>query len=69
MIGTYVAMSILQGGPGLPVFSRHLYSYLTSGKYINLDITNEDVPDLAVQTQLHYVIVIKQLYESSYAIF
>ena len=57
MIGTYVAMSILQGGSGLPVFSQHLYSYLTSGKYINLDIKNEDVTDLAVQAQLHKIIV------------
>ena len=57
MIGTYVAMSILQVGSGLPVFSQHLYSYLTSGKYINLDIKNEDVTDLAVQAQLHKIIV------------
>ena len=57
MIGTYVAMSILQGGSGLPVFSRHLYSYLTNGKYVNLDIKNEDVPDLAVQALLHHVTV------------
>ena len=50
-------MSILQGGSGLPAFSRHLYSYLTNGKYVNLDIKNEDVPDLAVQALLHHVIV------------
>ena len=57
MIGTFVAMSIIQGGSGLPIFSQHLYSYLTSGKYINLDIKNEDVPDLGVQALLHHVIV------------
>ena len=43
MIGIYTAMSTLQGGSGLPVFSKHLYSYFTTGKYVNLEIKNEDV--------------------------
>ena len=57
MIGIYVAMSVIQGGSGLPVFSQHLYSYLTTGKYINLEIKNEDVPDLGARALLQQVIL------------
>ena len=55
-IGTFVAMSIIQGGFGLPIFSQHLYSYLVTGKYVNLEINNDDVPDPAAQALLKQVI-------------
>ncbi|XP_065892745.1 uncharacterized protein [Dysidea avara] len=54
-IGTFVAMSIIQGGFGLPIFSQHLYSYLVTGKYVNLEINNDDVPDPAAQALLKQI--------------
>ena len=55
IIGTYIAMSIIQGGSCLPIFSQHMCTYLTTRKYINLDIKNEEVPDLGVQALLNQV--------------
>ena len=40
-------MSLIQGG--LPIFLKHLYSCLVTGKHVNLEIKNDDVPDLAAQ--------------------
>ena len=53
--GMYVGMSVLQGGPGLPVLSKHLYNYFTNGVYINLDIKNSEVPDPSVRALLEKV--------------
>ena len=57
IIGTFVAMSIIQGCSGLPIFSLHLYSYLVTGKYVNLEINDDDVPDLAAQALLQQVYI------------
>ena len=45
----YIGMSMLQGGPGLPLLSKHLYSYFTNGVYINLDMKSSEVPDPSVR--------------------
>ena len=51
-------MSIIQGSFGLPIFFQHLYSYLVTGKYVNLEIQNEDVPDPAAQALLQQVMYV-----------
>lgn len=49
-------MSILQGSFGLPIFSPYLYSYLATGKYVNVDINDDEVPEPAAQALLKQVI-------------
>ena len=57
VLGMYIGMSMLQGGPGLPVSSKHLYGYFTNGvyTYINLDIKSSEVPDPSVRAPLEKV--------------
>lgn len=57
-VGIYVAMSALQGGFGLPLLLPHLYDYLTMGKYTNLNVQNEDVPEPHVRILLQRVILV-----------
>ena len=55
VVGMYIGMSVLQGGPGLPVLSKYLYNYLTNGEYINLDIKISDVPEPGARALLEKV--------------
>ena len=55
VLGMYIGMSMLQGGPGLPVLSKRLYGYFTNGVYINLDIKSSEVPDPSVRALLEKV--------------
>lgn len=48
ILGTYVAMSIAQGGIGFPVLHPSVYNYIAFGKYIDVAIPDEDVPDTSV---------------------
>ena len=50
LVGTIIAHSILQGGPGFPVFSPAVYNYLAKG---NLDeaMTADTVKDCSIQMQ------------------
>ena len=45
----------MQGGFGLPILSPHVYTYMTTGKYMDLHITDGDVPDMAVHALLTQV--------------
>ena len=70
MLGMYIGMSVLQGGPGLPVFSKHLYDYITNGEYLNLNIEISDVPEPGVRILLQKVgmghdIIVKDKYFTS----
>ena len=55
-VGMLIAMSILQGGPGLPILSHHVYTYMATKKYSNLKIEIKDVPDIGVQKLLNEVL-------------
>ena len=55
MLGTLVAMSIVQGGLGFPVLHPNVYVYMVSGKYIGLHTADEDVPDGMVQSLIEKV--------------
>lgn len=49
-------MSIVQGGPGLPVMLPAAYHYLTTHEYINQIVEDTDVPDPYVLDLLHKVL-------------
>ena len=51
----YIGISVLQGGPGLPVFLKHFYNYLTNGEYLNLNIKIGDIPESGARTLLEKV--------------
>ena len=38
-------MSVVQGGCGFPFLSRAVYEYIVCGKYTNVDVEEEDIPD------------------------
>ena len=42
-------MSIIQGGNGFPFLSKPVYSYISCGKYTNIEIMLEDIPDPALK--------------------
>lgn len=44
-LGQYIAMSIVQGGCGLPCLADPVYEYICSGKCTYLDVDNEEIPD------------------------
>lgn len=50
-----MAMSIVQGGPGLPILSPVVYDYISSGHYCPEKIVDSDVPNLDVQLLLAQV--------------
>lgn len=37
-------MSIVQGGPGFPVFAEAIYHYMTTGETTDIKVSNEDLP-------------------------
>ena len=49
VLSMYIGMSMLQGGPGLPLLSKHLYGHFTNGVYINLDMKSSEVPNPSVR--------------------
>lgn len=55
ILGTYVAMSVAQGGIGFPVLHPSVYNYIVSGKYIGVHIPDEDIPDPVICTLLEKV--------------
>lgn len=60
-VGTLIAMSTLQGGPGFPVLHPALYDYIAKGYYSLEDVSDSDVPDPCVQellSQVHCVFVL-----------
>ena len=60
MLSNLVAISVVQGGPGFPVFLPVIYDYIATGEYIVKDIQDPDVPDCQVQCLLAKVYVYDQ---------
>lgn len=48
-LGQYAAMSILQGGNGLPFFSECVYRYFAYGVYTKIDVSIEEIPDSTLE--------------------
>ena len=46
-------MSIIQEGPGFPLFIPALYDYMVSGKMAEVTISDNEIPDLTIK---HFVI-------------
>ena len=62
MLGSLIAMSIIQGGPGFPLLLPLLYGYISTGHY-NLELlTDSNVPDFQVHTLLAEVCMSIMLY-------
>ena len=49
MMGHIVSMSIVQGGPGLPILSPSVYECITTGRYPD-QVLDADVPHPEVQS-------------------
>ena len=47
MFGIYIAMSIIQGGAGIPVFHSCVFEYLTTGKYLGF-MPDDQIPDFQI---------------------
>ncbi len=62
LAGMYVAMSIMQGGPGIPVPSPAFYMYWINGCYLDMDLKDDDVPDPAVRELLAQVCLKNGMY-------
>ena len=43
-MGAFTAMSIVQGGPGLPIFSEAVLEYFSFGKVTGAQIEPDDLP-------------------------
>ena len=54
-LGRYSAMSIIQGGSGLPFLAELVYNYLCTGECTGLAIQTEEVPDPTVRFVLKRV--------------
>ena len=53
-----MAMSALQGGPGLPVFLPAVYKYIISkDNFSPAALTSEDIPDCGVKSLIREVSV------------
>ena len=55
VIGVLIAMSLMQGGPGFPVLSPHVYEYMSTQQYLDLNIKDDDIPDPLVRLLLTQV--------------
>ena len=55
LIGKVVATSIVQGGPGLPVFHPAVYNYWTTGDYLGQVVDIDAVPETQVRELLKQV--------------
>ena len=55
-IGKLVAMSIVQGGPGLPMLHPSIFHYIASNEYVSQVIDDEEVADPDVRSLLQKVI-------------
>ena len=49
-------MSVVQGGCGFPFLSRAVYEYIACGKYTNVDVEEEDIPDMCLRFAIQKVI-------------
>ena len=45
ILGSYAALSIIQGGPGFPFFHSHVYAYLCTGTWSPVTISVQTLPN------------------------
>ena len=50
ILGCYAALSIIQGGPGLPFFHAHVYTYLCTGVWSPTKIGLAAIPNHDLQS-------------------
>jgi len=48
-------MSIVQGGPGLPIFHPSIYKYVSQGEYLGQVQEDNDIPYPEIRALLHLV--------------
>ena len=48
-------MSVVQGGCGFPFLSRAVYEYIACGKHTNVDVEEEDIPDMCLRFAIQKV--------------
>ena len=63
LIGTVITHSILQGGPGFPVFSPSVYHYLATGDF-DAAVQKISVNDCTVSTK-HFIDQASTLFNSN----
>jgi len=68
-LGSFAAMSIVQGGPGFPFLHPHVYMYLCSGKWSPTLIPPQAIPDYAVRDFVEKVITRVRILSVLYIIF
>ena len=51
-------MSIAQGGNGFPFFARPVFDYITTGKYTNINLPTNDIPNMDLKVLVEKVHII-----------
>lgn len=54
-LGTFTALSIVQGGCGIPCLATSVYEYVSVGKCSNFEVDPADIPDLALRNTVQMV--------------
>ncbi len=54
-IGKLIAMSIVQGGSGIPALHPSVYNYIATGQYIGQVVNDKEVADAEVRILLEQV--------------
>ena len=48
----------MQGGPGLPMLHPAVYQYMTTGKYLDVNMSVKGIPDAGVRTLIDQVFLL-----------
>ena len=48
-------MSVVQGGPGIPMLHPAVYQYMITGKYTDIDVSVKGIPDAGVRALIDQV--------------
>ena len=57
-LGILIGMSIVQGGPGLPMLHPAVYQYMTTGKYLDVNMSVKGIPDAGVRILIDQVFLL-----------
>ncbi len=60
-LGRYTAVSIIQGGSGLPCLAEYVYNYLCTGKCTSTAVCDTDIADPALLFVLDKVIKLENI--------
>lgn len=63
-LGQYAAMSIIQGGCGFPFLSKPVYCYISCGKYTNINVDLDCIPDAVLKFAIEKVVFVSQLIDT-----